>query len=314
MSFRELISSLALAGVALGATIAMRIAVVDPQAETRHNRPLPKAALESPGPEILHLVSFEQRHGVADLVWLGIVEELGSSPKEHQVASWDWIEREARIGTDLDPKYFIIYYASAVQLTAWAQDADRSDSIASRGKAALPLRWEFPFLLGYNAYFLRKNGILASDHWNDAVLLPDAPRFMPSLAARARFHGDDELGAIQMLEEMLTFLQDGPQREDAETRLQLLKSEFRERSYDEACKKFLADKGRRPQDGKELYEAGYTKEPPVDYLDNPISIDENCIARTPLTQVREHEAMKRDFSVSSSTTSHALQALGIGND
>jgi hypothetical protein len=86
---------------------------------------------------------------------------------------------------------------------------------------------------------------------------------------------------------------DGPQKEDAEIRLKILRSEPVLREYDEACKKFLGERGRRPENGEELFREKYTSSPPFDMLDKPITLDETCRARTEIIFVRDDEAKSR---------------------
>jgi hypothetical protein len=279
---------------AFGGTIFLRTAVVDPQAAARRALRIPAQALASPGPRILKLVSFEYAHAIADLIWLGIVQDLGHRPDERDEATWDRVYRSADIATDLDERYFTVYYTTAVQLTAWARRADKSDAMLQKGVSHLPDRWEFPFLIGYNAYFLHGDPTAAADVWESAIALPNSPRFIPSLAARARFQAGDEAGAIMGLETMLQYL-DGPLRDDAIIRLKILRSEAILRLYDEACKLFQAEHGRVPKDGRELFEARLVKGNPEPFslLGEPILIDENCRARTAeFNRVREDEAAK----------------------
>ena len=84
----------------------------------------------------------------------------------------------------------------------------------------------------------------------------------------------------------------GPQREDAEIRLKLFKSEFRMRKYDAACVAYRDLHGRIPT-ADELYAAGLVDEPPTDLLDAPMTIDAGCRARTKFVFVREDEALDR---------------------
>lgn len=286
---RSLIPNVALAAIAMILAVALRVLVVDPQDARRRSVRVPDDVLASPGPDLLRLVTFEYANAWADLVWLAIVQELGERPAAEATASWDRVERWANIAVDLDPRYFAVYYASAVQLVVWAKRAEPADRLLVKGRAYLPERWELPFLLGYNAYFLHGDPIAAAELWETAVPLPDSPRFMPSLAARARFQSGDEAGATLVLETMIDSL-DGPQRIDAEIRLKLLKSENRFRIYDEACQRFQKERGRVPKDGAELKAQGYTSEPAEDLLGSPITIDASCRARSELAKVREDEA------------------------
>lgn len=283
--------ALATAAVFGGAATGLRLAVVDPLASLRREIRLGDDVLSSPGPDVLGVASMEHRIGWSDVVWLELVQELGKFI-EGTEASYDRVQRWANIAVDLDPRYFVVYYASAIHLIVYGKRAAAADQLLAKGRKVLPAAWELPFLLGYNAYFLHAEPRRAAQFWQEAVALPGTPHFLPSLAARARFQAGDENGSIAILEEMLSHLE-GPHRTDAELRLKLLKSEFILRRYDEACRRFLAEKGVRPRDGRELHAEGFVSDPPLDLLESAIEIDEKCRARTRHIRVREDEAKGR---------------------
>jgi hypothetical protein len=292
---------------AYAGTLVLRIAVVDRQAAARESVRLPEESLKSPGGPVAKLLALEHGPAVGDLIWLGLIQELSKKPTERDEASWDRVERLADLATDFDDRYFVIYYASAVQLTSWGHRGDRSDRLLRKGEMHLPDRWEFPLLLGYNAYFIRGDAIGAATEWQRGLTKPDPPRFFPSLVARARFQGGDEQGAIAVLEAMIEFL-DGPHRDDAVNRLKILKSEPVLRRYDEACLAYQAKHGSIPVSGRQLFDEHWVADPPVDLFDKAITIDEKCRARTEFIFVREDEAKARVGSqaIKTSTASRPL--------
>jgi hypothetical protein len=177
-----------------------------------------------------------------------------------------------------------------VQLTVYARDAAASDRLLRKGRGHLPDAWPLPFLLGYNAYFLHGDALAAAEHWREAAGLPDAPRFVPSLAARAQAQAGDTLGAEAMLLELIEAgALEGPQLEDAEIRLKILRSEPILRAYDEACQRVRAREGRLPS-ARELFERGEVPHPPKELLDQDIVLDDGCRARSEYIRVRDDEA------------------------
>jgi hypothetical protein len=283
---------LVVAAGTFSAAALFRVAVVDEQAAVRRAQMrMDDDVLRSPGPDTLSLAAMEQAPMWADILWLQIVQELGK-PAEGARASWDRVQRWSNIAVDLDEKYYTIYYAAAIQLITYANRGLAADDLLMKGRKALPNRWELPFLLGYTAYFLHGDATSAAEWWEEATRLPESPHFMPSLAARARYQAGDELGSIAMLESMLESLE-GTHRLDAEIRLKLLKTEPRLRAYDDACKVFQSKQGRLPRDGQELYAAGLVTEEPFDLLGDPITIDNDCRARSKYIIIREDEARQR---------------------
>jgi hypothetical protein len=261
--------------------------------------------LTSPGPALLQGVAFEHPLAWADLTWLGIVQEIGRA-KSLSEAAWDRVERWSAIATDLDPKYYTVYHSTAVNLTIHAHRLEASDRILLKASKALPARWEFPFLLGYNAYFFHGDGILASDYLVEASKLPNAPAFLAPLSGRMRYHGGDEAGAIALLEMLMETL-DGPAREDVKERLLVLKSEPRLRAYDAACLRHRGATGQQPTP-QQLFEQGAVHEEPKDLLGFDLRFDEKCIARSQMIRIREAEARKR---VGSGGTSNELEVRPI---
>jgi hypothetical protein len=248
-------------------------------------------ALISPGPAVLQAASLQHSLAMSDLFWLGIVQTF-ARPELGDVG-FDRIERWAEIVTDLDPSFFVAYHASAIHLTVYGARADASDRLLLKGREHLPTAWQLPFLLGYNAYFLHGDALEASEHWATSASLPDVPRFVPSLAARARFQAGDPLAAEQLLVDMLEWLPDGPHRDDAVIRLKMLRSEPILTLYDQACARWRLEQNGSVPSAEELFEKGLVKAPPRDLLDAKIVLDENCRARTEVIRVREDEASKR---------------------
>ena len=239
----------------------------------------------------MRAMAMQHHLAMADLFWLSAVQEIGrfiekKQPNVVRLKNW------AQLATDLDPRYHQVYYGIATNLTVYNKDADGSDRLLRKGWKNLPNRWQYPFMLGYNAYFLRAQLRVASAFWAKAAYMPDVPRFLPSLAARSRFQAGDGAEAEALLLTMIEHL-DGQHRRDAEIRLKILRSEPILVAYDQACAAFLDEKKRRPASAEELREAGLVRYPPVDLFGEAIELDEECRARTAMIVVREDEAVKR---------------------
>lgn len=273
--------------LALAAALAVRVFTIDPSFETRTERQDTTNRVSAP-PSAQKVLSLEHPLAAADAIWLSLVQEYGKAiegeqPNDDRILLWtDAI-------TNLDPKYLTVYYTVGVNLTVYSRRSEDSDRILAKGRAALPDAWQLPFMMGYNAYFLRGDPEPASRLWAHAATLPKAPAFLLSLAARARYQTGDEQGAEQMLVSMMPFLS-GPAREDAKLRLQAFRSEPILQEYDRACEAYLAEHGERPESGAVLHQAGLAKSPPYDLFDQPITLDEDCRARTKYITVREDEA------------------------
>ncbi|MCA9550955.1 MAG: hypothetical protein KC933_13050 [Myxococcales bacterium] len=248
------------------------------------------AEIASPGRPALMVASFQHNLAAADLFWLDLVQRIGSAEAGAPPPARLLLNR-AEIATDLDPKYFTVYYATAINLTVYSKDAARSDRLLLRGQEHLPNQWEFPFLLGYNAYFLDADPGTAADYWLAAAERPGHPRFIVALASRAKYQSGDSFGAVALLEEMIPNLS-GPARNDAELRLKAFQSEPTLAAYDEACQRYRDAHGRRPPDAETLRVEGYVELPAQDAYGAPIELDDDCRARTKYIPIREDEALR----------------------
>jgi len=278
--------------MALGGAVTARFAGVDQHFQARQQTYADDDVLESPGPDALRMATIEHPLAWSDLVWLALVQEL-ARPLEGGTLSWSRVFRWAHIATDLDPKYMVIYHAGAIYLSVYSNKVDESDSLAQKGWKHLPEAWQLPFLLGYNAYFVRGDPVPASEWFIEASKVPGSPHYLPALAGRVRYHSGDHSGAIALLEVMIPQLE-GPARTDAESRLAMLKSEQLLAHFDKGCERFLAETGSYPKDGAELAKRGYVRAAPEDLLGNPIMFDaDSCTAITEVIKVREGVAQRR---------------------
>lgn len=241
--------------------------------------------IQSPGREVLRLAAFEHALAWADFIWLAMVQETGKEKPD-----WNRVVRWTGVGTDLDPKYFTIYHAAAIHLSVFGKRVEDADALLLKGWNELPLRWQLPMLLGYNAYFVRGDALSGSDYMRAAADTPGSPVFLAALAGRMRYHGGDAAGAIEMLESMLPAL-DGDARRDAEERILLLRSEPILAAYDRACRAYLKAVGEVPT-AAQLFREGYVEVPPRDLLGYEVYMDSGCIARTEVIRIRESEAIR----------------------
>ena len=281
------------AALGFAAALTVRATILDPQAAARREQRLGENVLLSPGVPVLEIATMEHPHGWADIVWLGIVQEL-ARPFDGGEAAWDRTIGLGEIATDLDRKYLTVYHSTAIHLSVFAKRVEASDRLLQKGWKNLPGAWQLPFVLGYNAYFLRGEPGLASDWFLKASREAGAPRFLPALAGRLRHQAGDEQGAIALLEILVEQLE-GPAREDAMYRLIALKSEARLRLFDEACERYRQERGELPKSGEMLKRLGYVDAPPNDLFGASVEFLEEagCTAVTDKIKFRESQAKER---------------------
>lgn len=287
---REDLVSGTIAFAALSAALCLRLMGLDAASGGRVAAFEASKKRVSASPEALGVLSAEHALAAADAVWLTIVQEFGKAIERKPIDD-EAVYRWARVATDLDPLYLTVYYAVSVNLTVYARRVDESDALLEKGRAHVPSAWQLPFMMGYNAYFIRGDATAAYRHWLEASQLERAPPFLLSLASRARYQAGDANGAQQMLLDMMPHLP-GPARQDAEMRLKAFRSEPILSAYDSACQAYLLAHGVLPSSAEQLREQGLVDPPPFDLFKQPIVLDENCRARTKFILVREDEAKK----------------------
>jgi hypothetical protein len=294
----------------LGGSVALRIVWVDPLASDREDYAIAKEALPSPGPRVLDLMSLEHPQLLADLLWLQIVQILAEPTVDAAVV--DRLVRWTELATDVDPGYYVVYYAGGIHLAVYAGRPDASDGLLRKGRRSIPDRWELPYLLGYNAYFMHGDPKGAAALWLESSKLPKVPFFVPSLIARSTYQSGAKEEAEHFLEVMIANTPDGPHRNDAITRLAILRSDPILTEYDQACVQIKLAEGRQPTP-KEIFERGLTRHEPFDLLGKEIYLDRNCRARTELIAVREDEAAQR-VGIFKRNTTQSLKIEVRGDD
>lgn len=295
-----------LAGASLLAAHELRSRALDPAYEARTTRESFADQLESPGPTVLALVAAEHGLAWADLLWLSIVQETGRAATNREIRG-GFLRRWADVATDLDPRYYQVYYGTAVNLTAYLEDADGSDALLEKGRRHID-QWTLPFLRGYNEYFLRADPEAAAQLWEAATHMPGSPHYLAALASRARYQAGEPDAAERMLEDLIEVL-DGLAQRTAMDRLKAFRSEKILLQYDAACEAYLAAEGSRPPSAKALHDAGYlTPDVPLeDAFGAAIELDDDCVARSESMTVREFEALKNVGSPGNPTVETELR-------
>jgi hypothetical protein len=258
------------------------------------------ASVPSPGPPVASAVALNHRFAIADLLWLQCVQLIAKVNSSDRPPSTRIVD-SALLATDFDPRYMTVYYAAGTVLSAYYHDPDASDRVVLSGHDRVPEDWRMPFIVGYNAYFGRRDAASAARWWAKTARMDGAPRFVTSLAGRAALHGSGPESAKSILEALIEHLPPGPQRQDALDRLAMVEREELLQAYDNACGRFFRDRGRIPDRAEDLVSAGYLRAPLKDAFGHPIMFeiyDEEgprsgqCVARTDAQLKREFEAKR----------------------
>jgi len=233
---------LALVGLVAGSTlVGVALPAVD---HTREARTIDNALLFLPSGRQLHLVSSGQAEVLADLLWVKAVLTFGERWERTSDTTWvTWLERMVETVNTLDPHWRTPYFYGGMVLRV-VDRIDASDAVFRRGADALPDDWFFPFSMGMNAYLYRDDTAEAARWVERAAPLPEAPLWLPALAAEFRQRSGDRSNAIAYLEEVKARTTLPEVRADADRQLARLHHNGLVDAWAPACRDFRAQVGR----------------------------------------------------------------------
>lgn len=193
----------------------------------------------------------------ADFLLLRIISFYGERQVHRERLSredLDYLVAGLEAVTDLDP-YFLDPYVLAEGTLTWEvhrfKDANR---ILEKGMKYRSQDWQLPFFLGFNHFYFLKDNRKGAEYLMEASRRPGSPSFIPHLAARLSFYGDQAKTGILFLMAIIE------QTQDEKLRASLLK---RKRALEgaalieEQVERFRQEQGRVPGDIADLMAAGY---------------------------------------------------------
>ncbi len=174
---------------------------------------------------------------------------------------WDYIVAMLESITDLDP-YFLDAYIFGESILTWeAGRIESANRLLAKGMQYRSDDWLLPFYIGFNHFYFLKDFEQGAEYLMRASRLPDSPGFLPSLAARLGFYGNQSATAVAFLRSMAAQTSDPRLRERLETRVTALE---RAALIEEKVAEYLRDHGQLPADLSALVTAGYLHELPPD--------------------------------------------------
>lgn len=225
--------------VALAACLGALVVLVE------RERPAGQRAAELqyiPKGDILRVASLGYRQIIADVIWIKVVQHFG---ERNQVPEgYRWAYHAVDVLTDLDPKFVMAYEAAGTILGVWAGQTRESIAILEKGINHNPDVWRLPFVLGYDYFFELCELAKAAEYFRRASLLPGAPQYLPSLAARMTVEGGDPEAALEFLDRMYQHTRDERLRETIRQRMAEVQTERDIRYLEDAVRRYKAQHGK----------------------------------------------------------------------
>ncbi len=230
-----------------------------------HQRPAEIRAAELsylPRGEYLKVAVLGYRQLAADLIWLKSIQHFGG--RDATRSDYQWAYHAVDVVTDLDPKFVMAYQAAGTILGVWAGLIKESITILKKGMRHNPDVWQLPFIIGYDYFYELCDHVSAAEYFRIASLLPEAPEYLPKLAARMTVESGDPDAAFKFLERFYQQTNDERMREALAQRMKEVLAERDIRLLEEAVHRYQSRYHKRPQKLADLVTGGIIAELPPD--------------------------------------------------
>ncbi len=147
-----------------------------------------------PSAEVLRLASLDFTGLAADLVWIKGAIYFGSHYRQRGFR-FRWMEGLLNLATDLDPRYYDVYWYGSTLLP----NVHQSIRLLKKGMRYFPNDWKFPEMIGFYYLYYLKDYKSAARFYEIASTKPGRPPFVPSLASRFYTEAGELDAAIRVL-------------------------------------------------------------------------------------------------------------------
>ena len=211
---------------------------------------------------------------VADLLWIRAVLYFGSHYNESDDDGWYvWLYYLVDLVTDLEPQFLSVYKYGGTMLRIEPGWVDASNLLMAKGMEHNPDQWYFPFTIAMN-YFFRDDLERAAEYAQIAAAMPDAPFYLPNLAASMLNDSDREEVALRFLEEEYEAAVTEGRRQAIYVKIHETRFEVARKELDEARRRYVDDHG-LPVEALDQLVPDYLEELPPDpyavFVDDPSS-------------------------------------------
>ncbi len=242
-------------------------------------------------PEYIEAISLGYRPLIADLMWLRVIQYMGSTGREYESP---WLYNALMIVTTMDPRFREAYVDGGVWLSSIMDMGDEAQTLLTAGLTVFPRDWEMCFLMGFNYFFYYRDFAKASEYIARAASLPGSLSFLQDLAVRLYAKAGDPQVAVDFLSHLY---QRAPDDETKEKLGQKLKQAIVERDLqgiETAVKKFTVRTGRTPRSLTELVQTGLMYSVPVEPYGGTyyISGDGKAMTTTPVERLKLYEIQR----------------------
>lgn len=263
------------------ALIACYILLIIPFTRYMREKPFVEKLGYVPQPEVLKIISADQKIFVADSLVMKTLFYFGSlaerSTQEFPLPpDYFSIYKTIETAVKLDPYNLDAYYFAQAVIAWDAKRVREANALLEYGMRYRDWDYLLPFFAGFNyAYFLKDYDKAAGYYKRAGELSGEAGHM--SLAGRYMY----EAGQTEMALAYLTAMEKSARSTAIKKTFQVRIAAFREvKRIESAMAMYQSDSGASPKSIDELVQKGYLKDPPVDPYGGRFFIDEKGQVRT----------------------------------
>jgi tetratricopeptide (TPR) repeat protein len=250
-----------------GLGLSLAVATVGMLTLVERQRPAISRAVDLsylPKGEYLRVAVLGYRQLVADLIWLKVVQHIGTIKETPE--GYKWTYHAVDVLTDLDPKFVYAYQAAGTVFGVWGERVPESIAILTKGMRFNPDAWELPFYVGYDYYYELRDLKGAAKYFRMASELPGSPAYLPRLAARMTVEVGDPDAALEFLRKLYQQLSDERAKEGLVQRMREVAAERDIRFLEEGVRRYQARYQKLPTQIKDLVTRGIISQIPTEPL------------------------------------------------
>lgn len=158
----------------------------------------------------------------ADLLWMKTISYFGGHFMSDK--QYPWLAHMLNLIIDLDPRFDFPYYFGGIVLSLEASQIEEANKILERGIEAYPDRWQYPFYIGFNYYYHKKDVQRGLPYLEKASSLPGSPDFLKRLVGRLYEKSGKQEEALHFYEEVYQNTADEMIRQKIKEKIDRIKS------------------------------------------------------------------------------------------
>ena len=214
---------------------------------------------------------------LADVYWIRAVVYFGGQRRSERQRNFDQLYPLLDLVTSLDPYFRIAYRFGAIflaeQFPGGAGRPDLAVQLLQKGLEADPVRWEYAEDIGFVYYWWVSDYVKAAEWFKRAGELPNAPNWLPPLAAVTLAEGGNRESSRRLWTELRDNADVDWIRTNAGHRLKQLDAMDMIDELNQVTQRFAARVGRPPANWAEVARLERWPGIPTDPAGTPFALD-----------------------------------------